>query len=157
MESLHDILKNRREQLGLSLREAAELIKLSHSYLNRLEKGYDPRTGLLIKPSPNVLKLISEAYKLEYKDLLRITGYLESNKKTKENPVRNEKTQINEGLSPYRILSKEEVKELEETIKANLEVFFVSSSISNINKEIMFRHINRLYWRYKEEELREIT
>lgn len=77
LETLQDILKKRRKQLKLSLRDASKLIGISHSYLFNLEKGVDPRNGSLINPTPETLDLISKAYNLNYNELLNIVGYLE--------------------------------------------------------------------------------
>lgn len=76
MENLQDIMIRIRKDLKLSLREAANLIGISHSYLSTLEKGFDPRTGSPIKPTPETLKLISEAYGIKYEKLMIAAGYL---------------------------------------------------------------------------------
>lgn len=77
METLAEILKKRRLELNLSLREAAKLIGISHGYLDKLEKAIDSRTQVPNKPSPDVLKLISTKYKLDYLYLLEICGYID--------------------------------------------------------------------------------
>lgn len=76
MKTLSEILKNKRKELKLSLRKAAELIGISHSYLNNLEKGIDPRTKTFNKPTPETLKLISDAYKIDYNELMIASGYV---------------------------------------------------------------------------------
>lgn len=38
-------VKDRRESMGLSLREFGDLCKISHTTIDVIEKGYDPRTG----------------------------------------------------------------------------------------------------------------
>lgn len=72
-----DRIKNRRNELNLSLREAATKIGISHGYLDKLEKGVDLRTNTTNKPTPDVLKLIAFAYKLEYMDLMHACGYID--------------------------------------------------------------------------------
>lgn len=72
-----DIIKSRRNELNLSLREAATKIGISHGYLDKLEKGVDNRTNTTNKPTPDVLKLIAVAYKLEYMDLMHACGYID--------------------------------------------------------------------------------
>lgn len=59
-----------REKRGLSLREAAAQIGISHTYLSALEKGFDPRSGKALVPSQRVLLRISEAYGLDYNRLV---------------------------------------------------------------------------------------
>lgn len=61
------------------LRDAAERIGISHTYLSVLEKGYDPRTGKEINPSAETLQKLAMAYNYDYRMLLRIAGYLDSN------------------------------------------------------------------------------
>lgn len=78
MNELQKILKEKRKQLKLSLREAGDLIGISHSYLSTLEKGIDPRNGSPVRPTPDTLRLISAAYKIDYNVLMRAAGYLHS-------------------------------------------------------------------------------
>ena len=76
MDSLAKLLKEKRAAMKLSLRSAAELIGISHTYLNKLEKGFDTRTGISNKPTPDTLKLISNTYNINYITLLEICGYI---------------------------------------------------------------------------------
>ena len=46
MMTLARLLSERRKADRLSLREAAQLIGISHGYLDKLEKGVDSRTGI---------------------------------------------------------------------------------------------------------------
>lgn len=82
MGKLQDILINKREDLGLSLRDAGDMIGISHSYLSTLEKGTDPRNGSPVNPTPDTLKLISKAYKISYHVLMEAAGYLGANSST---------------------------------------------------------------------------
>lgn len=79
MGNLNGMLKLRRSELNLSLRDAAKLIGISHSYLSTLEKGVDPRNGLPVKPTPETLKLISSAYDVSYDFVMTLAGYYELN------------------------------------------------------------------------------
>lgn len=79
MQDIQDILIKKRKDLGLSLRNAAKLIGISHSYLSTLEKGRDPRNNAPISPTPETLQLISKAYNIPYSDLMKTAGYLPSN------------------------------------------------------------------------------
>ncbi|GKU24051.1 hypothetical protein CFOLD11_08770 [Clostridium folliculivorans] len=79
MGNLNGMLKLRRSELNLSLRDAAKLIGISHSYLSTLEKGVDPRNGLPVKPTPETLKLISKAYDVPYDFVMTLAGYYELN------------------------------------------------------------------------------
>ena len=78
MKKLAQLLKEKRTAMNLSLRSAAELIGISHTYLDKLEKGFDSRTGVSNKPTPDTLKLISDTYNINYIDLLKYCGYIPS-------------------------------------------------------------------------------
>lgn len=94
MSNLQDIIINKRKELKLSLREAAKLIGISHSYLSTIEKGIDPRSGSPINPTPETLRLISKAYNMPYETLMQAAGYIDnesidSNTKVSENKTKN--------------------------------------------------------------------
>lgn len=82
MIKLYTFLENKRKELNLSLRKAAEIIGVSHSYLSNLEKGVDPRSGAPINPTPETLKLIAKAYNIDYDLLLEYAGYLHTKEDT---------------------------------------------------------------------------
>ncbi|WP_052488102.1 helix-turn-helix domain-containing protein [Gordoniibacillus kamchatkensis] len=60
----------------MSLREAAQKSGLSHAYIRDLELEKNRSTNDKIKPSPETLKKLSEAYNYSYTDLMRKAGYL---------------------------------------------------------------------------------
>lgn len=74
---LSEVLKELRGQD--TLREAAEKTGISHTYLNILEKGIDPRSGNILKPSAETLQKLARAYNYPYKKLLELAGYLDRN------------------------------------------------------------------------------
>ncbi len=59
-----------------SLREISKKTngELSHSYISDLEKGVS-RRGNVIKPSPNTLKILAEAYNADFNYLMNLAGY----------------------------------------------------------------------------------
>jgi len=59
------------------LRDAAARIGISHTYLNILEKGVDPRSGSAVKPSAETLQKLARAYSYPYEKLLETAGYLD--------------------------------------------------------------------------------
>jgi len=71
---LGGILRRRREQLGLSMRETARRIDISPSYLFALERGRNPSTGRAPIPSPRVLVAIGRALDIELRTLLDASG-----------------------------------------------------------------------------------
>ncbi|MDB1679536.1 MULTISPECIES: helix-turn-helix domain-containing protein [Enterococcus] len=67
-----------------SLRSVSERIdgRLSHSYISDLEKGVS-RRGTPINPTPEALKILSEAYNVQYDKLMALAGYIDSSNETK--------------------------------------------------------------------------
>lgn len=61
----------------MSLREAAYKSGLSHAYIRDLELERNRSTNDKIKPSPDTLKKLSEAYNFSYTDLMVKAGYLD--------------------------------------------------------------------------------
>lgn len=74
-EQLNNILRQLRGKM--SLREAAELSGLSHSYIRDLELGFNRSTKSPVKPSPDTLMKLATAYNFSYWNLLQMSGYLE--------------------------------------------------------------------------------
>ncbi|HLR02829.1 MAG TPA: helix-turn-helix transcriptional regulator [Virgibacillus sp.] len=81
MDELSQHLKKLRKEKSVSLRQASRDIGISHTYLDSLEKGFDPRTNKERKPTFDVLKKLSNYYKVNYIDLLQKSGYIEEAEK----------------------------------------------------------------------------
>lgn len=79
--TLGELLKEMRGDM--SLRDAAEKLGVSHTYLQRLESGVDPRSGKKIIPSITTLRTIAEGYKVPLESLLSVAGFLDD--QTSEN------------------------------------------------------------------------
>jgi len=69
-EALGAFIRGQRELAQLSLRQLAEMTKLSHPYLSQIERG-------MHQPSVRVLKLLSEALNVSAETLLMQAGLLE--------------------------------------------------------------------------------
>lgn len=69
MEKLGDLLKKKREDTGLTLRKVEEITEISNAYLSQLENNK------ITKPSPTILKKLSEVYDASYHRLMTIAGY----------------------------------------------------------------------------------
>ena len=76
MNRLGNYLNQLREIKGVSFREVSKKTGISHTYLSNLEKGYDPRSGKEISPSPHTIRKLSNYYNKPYVDLLNIAGYI---------------------------------------------------------------------------------
>lgn len=76
-------MKNQLSELLVKLRgrepmrNAASRIGLSPTYLGILEKGIDPRSGNMVKPSAETLQKLAGAYNYPYERLMELAGYLD--------------------------------------------------------------------------------
>lgn len=57
-----------------SLREAAKNVGISHTYLDSLEKGFDPRSGKERKPTSEIVGKLANYYNYSYFDLMKLAG-----------------------------------------------------------------------------------
>ena len=72
---LSALLKRKRSESKMSLREFSEYLGISHAYLDKLEKGVDPRSGKAVTPTIDTLAKIADALHLSAKDFLALCGY----------------------------------------------------------------------------------
>ena len=97
MEKLGDFLKRKRDETTLTLRQVEKQTQISNAYLSQLENNK------ITKPSPTILKKLSQVYNVSYHRLMMITGY----------PMETDDKQIafrtSQGLED---LSRDEEKEL---------------------------------------------
>jgi transcriptional regulator with XRE-family HTH domain len=70
-----DFIKTQRELANLSLRQLAEIAKISNPYLSQVERG-------MYKPSADVLKSIASALKISAETMYAQAGLLDSVGKT---------------------------------------------------------------------------
>lgn len=130
---LSDILIKRRKELKLSLREAANKIGISHGYLDKLEKGYDPRTNTANKPTPETLALISKAYKLNYYELMIICSYIDLNELQKISGVSSQII--------YRLFNIKALPQIENQSKEKLTEENFPVSLEEFQQNIKFSKI----------------
>ena len=74
MSVLGDMLRQRRDRLGLSMRETARRIGISPSYLVALEQGRNPSTGRPPVPSPKLLVALGRVLEIDLTALLDTVG-----------------------------------------------------------------------------------
>ena len=70
---LHEL----RKKDNSSLREFSERLGISHTYLDKLEKGYDPRTKKPVAPTVETVNMIADSLKMPREELMRIGGFIE--------------------------------------------------------------------------------
>lgn len=73
---LGGFLRKERKKKNMSLRDFSEYLGISHTYLNKLENGIDPRTSKPVSPTIETLKQISNAMNISLDTLLQISGYI---------------------------------------------------------------------------------
>ena len=78
MNQLGKFIKQKRKELGLSLRDFAEMCEISHSYLDNLEKGRDARSGKPVSPTIETLQKLASGLKITIVEILRISGFIDS-------------------------------------------------------------------------------
>ncbi len=76
-KELGEFIKAQRELANLSLRQLAELTKISNPYLSQVERG-------LYKPSADVLKSIGDALHISAETMYAQAGLLDKNAKHTE-------------------------------------------------------------------------
>ncbi len=107
MQSLGNIIKKYRLDNDLSLREFSKKCGLSHTYIDKLEKGVDPRSQKPVEPTLDALEKISYAIELSLDDLLTMLGKINSNDTVNINLsnrlklLRNEKNVMQKDIANY--------------------------------------------------------
>jgi transcriptional regulator with XRE-family HTH domain len=101
--TLGAFIREQRKQANLSLRQLAELTRLSNPYLSQIERG-------LHQPSVRVLKAISDALNLSAETLLAQAGLID--RVVEENTVAGEKEKRDAA-------DREAVPETEQAIRAD--------------------------------------
>lgn len=76
MNKLGKVILDYRLKNKLSQRDFATLCDVSHSYINKLEKGVDPRSGKSVEPTLLMIEKIAKAMKKSKNELLEEIGYL---------------------------------------------------------------------------------
>jgi transcriptional regulator with XRE-family HTH domain len=76
MNKLGNLVKMKREEKGLSLRELAKRCNLSHSYIDSIEKGYDGKTKKAVSPTIETIEKLATGLNIAINDLLTTIGIL---------------------------------------------------------------------------------
>ena len=88
---MNDFGKKLKELRGdKSIREASRNIGISHTYLDSLEKGFDPRSGKERKPTIEVIHKIANYYDYNFLNLISLAGLFDSLSDIPENIKKDE-------------------------------------------------------------------
>lgn len=88
---LGDLIKQYRNNKGLSLRDFAKQCGLSHTYISALEKNIDSRTGKPIAPTLDTIKYLSKGMNMSIEDILKILDDEQEFKLKEEAPKYDDK------------------------------------------------------------------
>lgn len=78
MNTLGNLIKEYRNENNLSLRDFAKMCDVSHSYIDKLEKGIDPRNGKTVEPTLDVIEKVASAMNISLEELLLKIGKISS-------------------------------------------------------------------------------
>ena len=84
INNLGEYLQNERKKRKMSLRDFSELLGISHTYLDKLEKGIDPRNGKPVSPTIETLNELSKSLNVSLEYLLKVSGYVNENNTLQE-------------------------------------------------------------------------
>ena len=119
--SIGKVIKEYRKKHELSLREFAEMCKLSHAYIDKLENGKDPITGKDVTPTMRTIELISNAMGLKKEDFMRMAGYISDDNLSKESiPPKSKK--IYDVIARAKDLPDQNLDEITDTLDALIDV-----------------------------------
>lgn len=76
LPTLADLIREYRDEHGLSLRDFAERCSLSHAYVDKLERAVDPRSGKPVTPTVETLRLLAQGMGVTLEDLMARVGYI---------------------------------------------------------------------------------
>lgn len=147
---LGDFLQTYRKEHNLSLRDFAEKSGISHSYLNRLENGYDVRSGKPVTPTVEILQQIARSLNMDLGKILEISGYIvgatyvdsDGSVSTDYFPPKNNQTssfQFNEDADIRRIerarqnMNQKEKDKMMRILEASFEDYFGDDYVDDDN------------------------
>lgn len=84
---LGKFLASERDKRKLSLRDFANELGISHTYLKNLEEGVNPQTKKPISPTLDKLEAISKTLNVSLEYLVELAGYQYSNNKSNFNSL----------------------------------------------------------------------
>lgn len=112
-----------------SLREAAKNIGISHTYLDSLEKGFDPRSGKERKPTSEIVGKLANYYNYSYFDLMKLAGNFVPLRDLSEDEIKRQFKYLTEEL-------RSQSKDKENRIKKSL--------LSLVDRNLSFTEIHYL-------------
>lgn len=115
-------IKKIRESKGLTLNQVALYSEISAAQLSRIETG---KRGV---PKPNTIKKISDALKVDYDELMKVAGYLDDTKSSKNLPPLSEKEERDIAKQLEKIL---------ESMDSDTALSFDGEPMDEVTKELV--------------------
>ncbi|MGS2751316.1 helix-turn-helix domain-containing protein [Bacillus zanthoxyli] len=88
--TLGEIIKDYRLKNKFSLRDFAQKCGVSHTYIDKLEKGIDSRTGKPVEPTLLVIEKISKAMNRSTESLLGEIGFIKDSINTETDIINDQ-------------------------------------------------------------------
>ncbi|WP_053073912.1 helix-turn-helix transcriptional regulator [Bacillus sp. LL01] len=159
MKDLAQYLKELRGKK--SIRKVSQEIGISHTYLSTLERGFDPRTKKERKPTPDVLRKLSNYYNVPYIALMDMAGYVDSEGAVQVDSFfdlmgippreieksKKEGTIIGVGSSGLEHIKANNNKtfDIYSILKMNADVFFKDKELNQEDKEFLITLLERTF------------
>lgn len=108
MNELGNYIRKKREEKDLSLRDFASLCGLSHSYIDSIEKGADPRTGKPVSPTIDAIEKIAKGLGLSIFELIKLIkpdAYTEAVRLAEEPPSYKTRTPDTDSIFQAKTLA----------------------------------------------------
>lgn len=70
--SLGEYVKSRRQSMGMSLREFADICGISHTHVDSIEKGFDVRSGREVNPTSATIRKLAAALGVSEGELISL-------------------------------------------------------------------------------------
>lgn len=103
---LGSLLESVRIKKNLSLREAAELTGLGHTYIRDLELGINRKTGKKVVPSIQSLRKIATAYDLDMYELLYKAGLIDEHEWNRSGDERQKTIPVFQSLKDADVIER---------------------------------------------------
>lgn len=112
--TIGEIIKDYRFTNKLSLRDFAQKCDVSHTYIDKLEKGIDSRNGKPVEPTLLVIEKISKALDKNTETLLEEIGFIKVENIEEENKYMMEDPELGLWFKDIKAASPEKRKELKQ-------------------------------------------
>ncbi|MCY1604735.1 helix-turn-helix domain-containing protein [Staphylococcus pettenkoferi] len=112
-----------------SIRKAAKGIGISHTYLDSLEKGFDPRTGKERKPTWEVINKIAKYYNYDFVELVDLANLFKSPNELNDEELKHQIKKMKKSIKSQKSTMKNTIKSqildlLEEDISFSQTTYF---------------------------------